>query len=383
MRIIDAIRYGLKISFTKKIKTIITIIIFAFLNTIMLTLSNIGINAYDNVSYNYLNGLNTNGYQLIVEGLNGQNTSKSTYDNICEILNNNKSNVSQVYMENQDVIFYDFNYSSIKNPLINKNDIILTMDYMDDYSVGDNIEINMLAYNSGINVSFNVLSFSDDYELPVADLNYVLDYISLDKFYIEGLTDKSYLKSDLKKTYEMYKDIKDINSMKVQCGFFETYAKNKLHGKIIMYILFIITFLLMLSTIGVVFNIIIVNFNSNKTFYAEMIIVGAKKNNIIFLFMLDIFINIFLSSLIGLLIGYALTNMGSDMTSTFIEYLIGNDLGYVGLQSISIKYKVYLIIPAILLFIYFTIAMILSMLKITDIYNDDKSLLLKEIKIWN
>ena len=72
--------------------------------------------------------------------------------------------------------------------------------------------------------------------------------------------------------------------------------------------------------------------------------------------------------------------MGSDMTSTFIEYLIGNDLGYVGLQSISIKYKVYLIIPVILLFIYFTIAMILSMLKITDIYNDDKSLLLKEIK---
>jgi hypothetical protein len=380
MRIIDAIRYGLKISFTKKIKTIITIIIFAFLNTIMLTLSNIGINAYDNVSYNYLNGLNTNGYQLIVEGINGQNTSKSTYDNICEILNNNKSNVSQVYMENQDIIFYDFNYSSIKNPLINKNDIILTKDYMDDYSVGDNIEINMLAYNSGINVSFNVLSFSDDYELPVADLNYVLDYISLDKFYIEGLNDKSYLKSDLKKTYEMYKDIKDINSMKVQCGFFETYAKNKLHGKIIMYILFIITFLLMLSTIGVVFNIIIVNFNSNKTFYAEMIIVGAKKNNIIFLFMLDIFINIFLSSLIGLLIGYAFINMGSDMTSTFIEYLIGNDLGYVGLQSISIKYKVYLIIPAILLFIYFTIAMILSMLKITDIYNDDKSLLLKEIK---
>lgn len=379
MRIIDAIRYGLKISFTKKIKTIITIIIFAFLNTIMLTLSNIGINTYDNVSYNYLNGLNTNGYQFIVEGLNGQNTSKSTYDNICEILNNNKSNVSQVYMENQDIIFYDYNYSSIKNPLINKNDIILTKDYMDDYSVGDNIEINILAYNSGINVTFNVLSFSDEYELPVADLNYVLDYISLDKFYIEGLT-KSYLKSDLKKTYEMYKDIKDINSMKVQCGFFETYAKNKLHGKIIMYILFIITFLLMLSTIGVVFNIIIVNFNSNKTFYAEMIIVGAKKNNIIFLFMLDIFINIFLSSLIGLLIGYALTNMGSDMTSTFIEYLIGNDLGYVGLQSISIKYKVYLIIPAILLFIYFTIAMILSMLKITDIYNDDKSLLLKEIK---
>lgn len=380
MRIIDAIRYGLKISFTKKIKTIITIIIFAFLNTIMLTLSNIGINAYDNVSYNYLNGLNTNGYQFIVEGINGQNTSKSTYDNICEILNDNKSNVSQVYMENQDIIFYDYNYSSIKNPLINKNDIILTKDYMDDYSVGDNIEINMLAYNSGINVSFNVLSFSDDYELPVADLNYVLDYISLDKFYIEGLTDKSYSKRDLKKTYEMYKDIKDINSMKVQCGFFETYAKNKLHGKIIMYILFIITFILMLSTIGVVFNIIIVNFNSNKTFYAEMIIVGAKKNNIIFLFMLDIFINIFLSSLIGLLIGYALTNMGSDMTSTFIEYLIGNDLGYVGLQSVSIKYKVYLIIPAILLFIYFTIAMILSMLKITDIYNDDKSLLLKEIK---
>jgi hypothetical protein len=27
--------------------------------------------------------------------------------------------------------------------------------------------------------------------------------------------------------------------------------------------------------------------------------------------------------------------------------------------------------------------MILSMLKITDIYNDDKSLLLKEIKAWN
>lgn len=383
MKFNDATKYAIKNINNRKIKTAITIIILTFLNFIMLLSISIGINTKSSVKTNYLKSFQKNGYEIIVNGM-FDDTNLYQYTQIQNQMDKNSSNISLVYSYCSDILFYDFKYSNIELPFEfkNSNDIILTSDYMEDYSVGDEFDYTIRAYNSIASVSFNVIGFSEELESPVADLNYLVHNINIDEFYISFTANRKLNINDLNKTYNLYNFINKMEHSYVTCEFLDGYGPNIKKATLFETAAILIALILMISMIFTILNILISNFNSDKVLYANILVLGEHKKNIAKIATFDIILNIFISTFFSTIIEFLISKPIRKIIKIFVEFIFRDDITFLAIDKIYINSRTPLYIPFII-FIFNSIIILLCLfIKFKSLYKKGTATLMKEVSEW-
>lgn len=380
MKINDAAKYSLKNIKNRKFKTVITIIVLTFLNFIMLFSITLGINTKSSVESNYLKSFQKNGYEIIVNGI-PEDTSSYQYTQIQEQMDKNRENISVVYSYCSDILFYDLTYSNITLPYqLNTNGIILTEEYQENFKVGDEFEVVLRGYNNISNAVFNVVGFSSDIESPIADLNYLVFNIAMDKFYIKFTPNRTLSLNDLNKSYDLYNFINKMGKHSyVNCVFLDNYGPNIKKATFFEMASILIAIILMISTISSILNILISNFNSDKELYANLLILGESKKSIAQIAIFDVVLNVFISTIFASSIELLMLKPTKKILKIFVEYIFTEDITYLGNDKVFINLNPHIYIPFILFLFNCIIILLCLFIKFKSLYKKSPAIVMKEV----
>lgn len=380
MRIIDAIRYAFLNIKQRRLSSLISFLTVGFLSMSIMIILFIGLNTYNDVTFNYTKAYRDNGYSFYISA-----SSSGIGEYQINQIKNYRDNTYISYMcaPTNNIDFYDLelSFDSLKflEKIKKQNDIILPMDDSSDYNVGDIYEATIAGYNyEKYNNQFEVVGFSEEIEKPVASIDYILDISLLSKLLIVGNPDEDLDKKDLYSLEKFYDNLLDIKNIDFESNFISNFKTDKSKAKVLVLIFCIGALLVLLSTLSVITNVIFLDIDSNKSLYVILRVDGASKNDLRKVAFSDIFLIVLLSTVFGFFLSIAFIFLYSNVSNDFTSYIIGNHLNAY-LEEIKYSSNITWFIPFVVFLIMIAVILLSSAKRIKMIYDVEPSLLVKEV----
>ena len=226
-------------------------------------------------------------------GLN--NVTSSNYLKLKECIKSIDEQIANIYASNRYFELYDFDYldipiinGSLSSKNTNENGVFLSIDFEDEYNIGDYYYVNEL--------SFLIIGFFDGEDTAIANLEYV---ISLNQFSIRNVSFAvNYKNMNKDNINQLLKVYEDMNEMVEEPESFssielETVINVNKITNIYMILSVIIMIILSIFSILSIINVYDINSKIDNSFYSIMRISGLSKKKLFkFVVLQDILLNI-------------------------------------------------------------------------------------------
>ncbi len=301
---------------TAKLRSLIIGLIFTILYVFLFIILSSTFTIKKTASKTFKSNLSNQNISMIYNGFS--NIDKSYYLELKNHFEELDKNIFSIYSKTKYFELYDYDYLNINTDIkLNISEytdcVILSNDFMEEYSVGDYYEIDDLT--------FKVLGFFEGENSVIADLNYVLSLKKYDIRIVSFTARYDNLSNDdiknMISTYDEMKNMVGDNDSFTSSELDTIKDVNKITNIYTALALVLIVVATLYSVIAIL-NVFNVNKKIDSTYYAIMRLNGLTKTKIKVYNVLENILLNFLSLLLSIVIFYSVYSLTKEFLSKLV-----------------------------------------------------------------